>query len=291
MEEGWYQKTLAAQKRGKYLEAREYLIKGADSEDVKCMTYLGWCYIQGILIECDTLEAKKWLRIAGDAGDATAMIWLSESLLGIGAEYEQCDLIAKVLESDDDYARGYLYFRCYNEKERGVDFLKRSAENGNMFAQELLGFAYWYGSGVTVDNKKALEWFQKSADQGFSRGQYGLGRIYSTGIGADQNYSEAMYWFYLAMKQGNESARSYYKSLCKNGYNVEWSVRNHEIFPDRFKKQQFTFLLCLRRNGIILPTDLRKMIIYKIARNRLLLPSIQYSKKVKRNTKKIKLSK
>lgn len=45
--------------------------------------------------------------------------------------------------------------------------MERSAKQGNMAAQNNLGYLYWNGNGVSADKDKALYWYHQSANQGY----------------------------------------------------------------------------------------------------------------------------
>lgn len=57
-------------------------------------------------------------------------------------------------------------------------YFKIAAELGHMEAQYKLGVCYANGSGIELDNTKALYWFEKAADQGYIRALYNTGYIY-----------------------------------------------------------------------------------------------------------------
>ena len=55
--------------------------------------------------------------------------------------------------------------------------MKKSAEQGNAYAQSNLGGFYERGEGVEKDLNKACEWYQKSAEQGEDYPKYLLERL------------------------------------------------------------------------------------------------------------------
>jgi uncharacterized protein len=85
-----------------------------------------------------------------------------------------------------------------------VDDCRVRAEQGNVYAQNILGAFYYEGRGVPQDYKEAVKWFRKSAEQGLAGAQYNLGRMYATGQGVIQDYVMAhMYWS-IAAVSGDE---------------------------------------------------------------------------------------
>src|SRR5271165_4857071 len=61
--------------------------------------------------------------------------------------------------------------------------LRPLADQGDAFAQGLLGRMYTYGQGVKQDYAEAVKWFRKAADQGNALGQYEFGDMYLNGKG------------------------------------------------------------------------------------------------------------
>jgi uncharacterized protein len=86
------------------------------------------------------------------------------------------------------------------------EWYRKSAEQGNAFAQGSLGYQYANGRGVKQDYAAAVEWYRKSAEQGVPIGQLALGAMYADGKGVPQDYVLAHMWFNLAAAGGNKNA-------------------------------------------------------------------------------------
>ena len=91
---------------------------------------------------------------------------------------------------------------------KAVEWYRKSAENGNAFAQYNLGLCYEYGTGVTLSKATAAKWYRKAADQGDADAQYKLGVFYENGYGVIKDEAQAMQWYKKAAEQGNESAKN-----------------------------------------------------------------------------------
>lgn len=67
----------------------------------------------------------------------------------------------------------------YEQKSPGLKFLylKRSAEEGFLTAQHMLGIAYHEGSLVKKNDKKALAWFRESVRNGFTASYLNAGEL------------------------------------------------------------------------------------------------------------------
>lgn len=72
------------------------------------------------------------------------------------------------------------------------------AEDGDPYAQFLLGEMYANGKGLARDYNKAAEWLRKSAEQNFADSLLRLGEINAKGLGVEENHWEAAKWFGLA---------------------------------------------------------------------------------------------
>ena len=66
------------------------------------------------------------------------------------------------------------------------------AEQGDAYAQAVLGSMYYNGHGVPQNDEEAVRWFRRAAEQGFADAQTGLGSMYYHGRGVPQNDQEAV---------------------------------------------------------------------------------------------------
>ena len=82
----------------------------------------------------------------------------------------------------DDFIDGLKAYKRNDYKE-AVRLFRLSAEQGNKFAQNILGRMYDEGQGVLQDYEEAIRLFRLSAEQGHDAAQYNLGVMYSNGKG------------------------------------------------------------------------------------------------------------
>ena len=87
-----------------------------------------------------------------------------------------------------------------------VDDCRVKAEQGDSFAQVMLGEKYENGQGVRKDYKEAVKWYRKSAEQGYSKAQSNLGLMYANGQGVIQDYVMAHMYFNIASVSGDKDA-------------------------------------------------------------------------------------
>lgn len=111
---------------------------------------------------------------------------------------------------------------CTTNQERviiyeGKTFEKNQelANQGNMYAQNNLGFMYLNGQDVERNYQKAFEWYKKSADQGFSNAQVQVGILYTIGRGTKIDKYKAYEYILKALHQKNEKAPIMFEILCR----------------------------------------------------------------------------
>ena len=123
-------------------------------------------------------------------------------------------IIPEALPSNDPRELGDMYFygngvsRDCREAER---WYRRSAEQGNAYAQNRLGELYVenpLGCFIKKDDSEALKWFLLSASQGLADAQFNMGMMYQYGYGVRVNLEEAVRWYRLCAKQGNQAAKA-----------------------------------------------------------------------------------
>ncbi len=94
-----------------------------------------------------------------------------------------------------------------------VQWLTRSAEQGNVTAELILGLLYFRGEGITKDLTTAKEWFAKAGHHGNAEAQYYLGIMFLRGLGVPVDREKAYVWLNLSKAQGNEEASLEFEKL------------------------------------------------------------------------------
>jgi len=115
-------------------------------------------------------------------------------------DYPDNEDYTKILKTNDPEKQneiGSLYFDAGNYK-KAVLWYEKSAQQGNKYAQNTLGYSYYEGYGVEQDYKRAFEWFEKSAKGGWYQAQGWLGYLYLEGIGTQKDDKKAFEWYYKA---------------------------------------------------------------------------------------------
>jgi len=117
-------------------------------------------------------------------------------LLLFGAAYVQVDAFTQV--ASDGQTNKLSTTNVDFVPDNSIEALKTKAEQGNIIAQGIVGYAYEKGKDVSIDYGEAVKWYQRSAQQGDIGSQSALGGFYYDGKGVPKNNIEAYKWFNLA---------------------------------------------------------------------------------------------
>lgn len=120
---------------------------------------------------------------------------------------------------ESSFQKGFRAFQA-GDYNTAFEILEPFAKQGNAVAQDILGWMYTVGKGVTQDYAKAAAWFLKAAEQGDADGQYDLGNDYYLGRGVPQDYALAIAWHRKAADQGNAAAQFNFGLYYEQGKGV-----------------------------------------------------------------------
>jgi TPR repeat protein len=102
--------------------------------------------------------------------------------------------------------------------------IRRWADKGKAWAQNMLGGRYDQGLGVDQSYQQAKELYDLAASQGDAVAQYNLGDMYDQGQGVDQSYERAAEYYEAAARQGHVGAQTNLGIIYANGQGVEQSI-------------------------------------------------------------------
>ena len=201
-----------------YTTAVSILKPLAKKGDADAQNALGYLYAQGLGVERDYEEARRWYQKAVSQGHAKAQGNLG-GLYAAGKGVEQDNakaaslflLSAKQGNANAQVRLGFLYSKglgVQRDYSAAARWHRKAAEQGHPIAQGLLGAMYAKGQGVKQDYSLAMKWYRKSADQGESLSQYNLGHMYEHGEGVAPNKAEAIKWYRMAAEKGHLGAKA-----------------------------------------------------------------------------------
>ncbi len=131
-----------------------------------------------------------------------------------------CLLFSCLPAAADDWLKTLMLFDA-GRYEEALELATPFAEDGNLFALEMLYASYTYGYGVPVDHVQALAWLRKGAELGDPGSQDAMGHHYFEGIGVAPDHEEALRWFRLAAEQNHAAATYSIGVMTLNGHGVE----------------------------------------------------------------------
>lgn len=95
--------------------------------------------------------------------------------------------------------------------KQATQLAKKSANWGNVYWQNLLGWYYEYGNDYIPKNyTEPFKWLKAAADRGHTRAQYNLGMMYKNGWGVSSDYAKSQELFKSAAAEGDNDAAALY---------------------------------------------------------------------------------
>jgi TPR repeat protein len=133
---------------------------------------------------------------------------------------------------------------------------KAEAASGDARCQNLLGYLYEEGRGVSRDLVRAVRLFRRAAEQGFAPAENNLGRAYETGRGVPRDLATAADWFRKAALQHNAEGANALAILYARGEGVphdpdQAAVLFHRAAMAGYPPAQLNYGLALERGRIV----------------------------------------
>lgn len=205
-------------------------LEQAKSGDSQAQNDLGYCYLKGLGVKVNYVEAKKWFEKSSAQGNTNAMVNLGfvyQNGAGIQQNYDMAAKLYRQAADGDNivgknnlglmYVNGIGINKDYSEAAK---LFKQASDAGNMDAMSNLGYLYQKGYGLPKDFHKAVRLYLKSASYGNPAARYNLGYMYQAGIGVTQNYAKAAKLYELAAGSGYPEAQCRLGFMYQNGMGV-----------------------------------------------------------------------
>lgn len=96
-------------------------------------------------------------------------------------------------------------------------FYRLAAENGDLRAQNYLGFRYYNGEGVTQNVDSALYWIRSAAENGDIKAAGNMGYLLSKAPDVKHDYQEALQWLTKAADAGLPTSFTQLGDLYREG--------------------------------------------------------------------------
>lgn len=101
-----------------------------------------------------------------------------------------------------------------------VTWFEKAASQGHLGAQVALADCYLYGTGVAVDEKRAMSLYLDAAHKGDSVALWKMGQVYEKGQGVPRDEAKAAEWYRRAADAGNLSGDRSLAQLYEEGRGV-----------------------------------------------------------------------
>ena len=158
---------------------------------------------------------------AEEQKDGTDILALRHSAMTNAADFEKLKSRAANGKSAAEFVLGTFYDPIFNfsklvasDVNVALSWYRKSAAQGNVDADRVLGIHSRDGVGVPRDGKVALQWFRKAADAGDAFSENEIGVAYEKGIdGLIADPAEAVKWYQKSAAQGNVVAAQNLKRL------------------------------------------------------------------------------
>jgi len=98
-----------------------------------------------------------------------------------------------------------------------LEYYKKAAELGNIYAQTTLSDHYAIGIGVNVDKEKSFYWEMQAALNGNLSSIKSVAYSYYSGVGTSKNYDEAIKWYQKAIDMGDDESIHDIAAMYENG--------------------------------------------------------------------------
>ncbi|KAG0259061.1 copper transport protein ctr1, partial [Actinomortierella ambigua] len=230
-----------------------YFCKAAKEDNTDAQLFLAWIYDHGRGVGKSERNSFWWCRQAAKGGNVVAQLRLArmyEHGQGVGASNAfkattWYHIAAAGGSVEAQLALGRMYADGYGVKEDtfqaarctlyeqdedtnqnlqlAVKWFTKAAEQGDVYAQNIIGVMYAYGLGVDQNDEEAVKWYLKAAEHGDTNAQNNLGQMYADGQGVDQSDDEAVKWFTKAAEQGNAYGQYNLGSMYTHGRGVDQS--------------------------------------------------------------------
>ena len=92
------------------------------------------------------------------------------------------------------------------ERDEAAEQLEQLAENGDVYAQYIIGTAYRDGGLLIPDTAKAQKLLERAAEQDLDVAQYALGKLYLSDDADVHNPAKGIYWLKRSADNGNDFA-------------------------------------------------------------------------------------
>ena len=201
--------------RGDERGAEEHFLKVREEEE-----FLVWEYVQSLMAKGDVTADELNQVLCQAVVDACCQNNVTPQFLkeSIDAFFAPPEMEDDEEEEDEEEQDEEVDEEGNGEEECAYTFDQwyDLAEEGDRFAQLVVGFLYYQGEAVSQNYRLAREWFYLSALQGNAAAQMNLAYLYAHGYGVEADEQEAARWREKAKANPSLGLKSYKDLLLKD---------------------------------------------------------------------------
>lgn len=194
-------------------EAYERCKNLAETGHCSAQYRMGLFYRDGVVIEKNINEAKRWFLSSAEKGDKRAQNAMITLLMNGSPDeqttaYLECSKVAEAGNEEAQYTLSNMYLEgigTASNKEKSMYWLRESAHNGSNEAKIVL--IDLLSKGDDKDSKEAYTMCLSLASTGHLGAQYRLGVMYWNGNGTEKNTEETVKWITASADGGYKKAR------------------------------------------------------------------------------------
>jgi TPR repeat protein len=159
-----------------YAKISEWFIQSAEQGHAKAQYNLGLLYLGGMGVDKDLTRSIEWFTKSATQGEKDAqyllgILYLNDTNVAredIAAIFQVISEAAEQNNTQAKFALGLLFLmgldniKIDGDAEMAFMWLKKSAEQGNITTQTIIGMCYEKGIGIEKDISEAIKWHIKA---------------------------------------------------------------------------------------------------------------------------------
>lgn len=181
----------------------------AEQNDSEALYYAGLCLEQGVGVPRDIVRAIAFYYKAVALGNAKAMYRLYV-LHGTGSvisyDGEEAERLCRMAADKGLLQAQFVMANISENRNESIHYMKKSANNGYVATQVMLGDIYIKHEETEFGRKEALKWFSMAAERENSYAQFRIAQIYEMGIDGIKDRDLALYYYEKSATNGNAHA-------------------------------------------------------------------------------------
>lgn len=205
------------------------LVRHFSTSDNTYRIILAHCLDFGIGVEKDAKEAVGLYQKAGAEGSADACFNLGCCLENGAPPDAKAAMVQfhKSAELGNLFAQQYLG-KCYSfgmggvdkNKDTAVSYFKKAVAGGHLEAHVYLGHCFLNGEGVVKDEKTGIALIKQAAEQGCALGQCNMAKRLELGKEIKQDLPTATGWYKRGADQGDARCQHEYAYCLEKGIGI-----------------------------------------------------------------------